>query len=217
MKLQKIKSAFTLIELLVVITIIGILATGAVNVYTSQIQKARDSTRITDVNALRTWLEQLYQDSGTYPNMGAAVTGWGPDFVEVKKYTPKLPKDPKTNQKNTNSNFDYTYTVWSDTSWVSFQIFEVSTTFEQAWNMSAKAAVDGWNDANRLEVWISLDTLKTQANRAWLWASWVDLATPTYIVEQQPGTVPSVAATTAWTVPTWLTTSTVNTVALVIR
>jgi prepilin-type N-terminal cleavage/methylation domain-containing protein len=38
--------AFTLIELLVVITIIGILATGAVAIYTSQIQKARDTTRL---------------------------------------------------------------------------------------------------------------------------------------------------------------------------
>jgi type II secretory pathway pseudopilin PulG len=36
----------------VVITIIGILATGAVTVYTSQIQKARDTTRITDMKAL---------------------------------------------------------------------------------------------------------------------------------------------------------------------
>ncbi|MDR1945201.1 MAG: type II secretion system GspH family protein, partial [Candidatus Peribacteria bacterium] len=39
------KLAFTLIELLVVITIIGILAVGSVTVYTSQIQKARDSSR----------------------------------------------------------------------------------------------------------------------------------------------------------------------------
>ncbi|MGB2110743.1 MAG: type IV pilin protein, partial [Patescibacteria group bacterium] len=40
MKLQSIKKGFTLIELLVVITIIGILATGATTVFTSQIQKA---------------------------------------------------------------------------------------------------------------------------------------------------------------------------------
>jgi prepilin-type N-terminal cleavage/methylation domain-containing protein len=53
MKLQRTKLGFTLIELLVVITIIGILATGAVSVYTSQIQKARDSVRLTDVTALK--------------------------------------------------------------------------------------------------------------------------------------------------------------------
>jgi prepilin-type N-terminal cleavage/methylation domain-containing protein len=53
MRLQYNKKGFTLIELLVVITIIGILATGAVTVYTSQIQKARDTTRITSMNALK--------------------------------------------------------------------------------------------------------------------------------------------------------------------
>jgi prepilin-type N-terminal cleavage/methylation domain-containing protein len=53
MKQQNKILGFTLIELLVVITIIGILATGATSVYTSQIQKARDSTRISDIHILR--------------------------------------------------------------------------------------------------------------------------------------------------------------------
>lgn len=48
-----VQKGFTLIELLVVITIIGILATGAVTVYTSQIQKARDTTRISDIKAIQ--------------------------------------------------------------------------------------------------------------------------------------------------------------------
>jgi general secretion pathway protein G len=63
MRLQYNKKGFTLIELLVVITIIGILATGATTVFTSQIQKARDTTRITDINALASAVEQSYQDS----------------------------------------------------------------------------------------------------------------------------------------------------------
>jgi general secretion pathway protein G len=58
---------FTLIELLVVITIIGILATGATTVYTSQIQKARDTTRINDIKALQAGVEQAYQDQSVYP------------------------------------------------------------------------------------------------------------------------------------------------------
>lgn len=218
MKLQKIRSAFTLIELLVVITIIGILATGAVNVYTSQIQKARDATRITDLNSLRTWLEQSYQDSGTYPNMWASITWIAQAFIDVKQYVPKLPVDPKTWQKSANSNFDYTYAVWSDSSWISFQIYEVSTHFEQSGNISGKAWKDGWNDANRLEVGISIETLKTQVNRTWnLWTSWVTAPTPTYLVETQPATTPSTAATTEWIVPTWATASIVNTVALIIK
>ena len=61
------KKGFTLVELLVVIAIIGILATGAVWVYTSQLEKARDSTRVTDLNNLRSAVEQFYQDKSEYP------------------------------------------------------------------------------------------------------------------------------------------------------
>lgn len=44
---------FTLIELLVVITIIGILATGGVVGFTSQLQKARDTDRISGLKTLQ--------------------------------------------------------------------------------------------------------------------------------------------------------------------
>lgn len=215
MKLQKIRSAFTLIELLVVITIIGILATGAVNVYTSQIQKARDSTRITDLNALRTGLEQSYQDNWTYPNSWAAVWTDAKEFISIKTYVPKLPKDPKTNQKATNTNFDYSYAVAADTNWIAFQIYEVSTSFEQSWNTTEKASKDNWNDDNRLELGISIDTLKTQLNRASLWTSWIGSATPTYICESVTWTPP--AATSSTTCNSTIPSTNVNTSALVIR
>ena len=83
---------FTLIELLVVITIIGILATGGVVTYTSQIQKARDTTRITDVKALQSGIEQYYQDKAEYPDATTA------SFSGVTSYVPKMPKDPKSGQ-----------------------------------------------------------------------------------------------------------------------
>lgn len=67
MTLKNSTRGFTLIELLVVITIIGILATGATSVYTSQIQKARDTTRINDIKALQSGIEQAYQDNSAYP------------------------------------------------------------------------------------------------------------------------------------------------------
>jgi prepilin-type N-terminal cleavage/methylation domain-containing protein len=61
------KKGFTLIELLVVITIIGILATGAVSVFTTQLQGARDSTRIGDMKTMETALHQLFSDNSEYP------------------------------------------------------------------------------------------------------------------------------------------------------
>lgn len=85
---------FTLIELLVVITIIGILATGATATYTSQIQKARDTTRINDVTTLQSGIEQYYQDDSEYPTLDTTAFGSG----GILKYMPRLPKDPKNGQ-----------------------------------------------------------------------------------------------------------------------
>lgn len=151
---QKSKKAFTLIELLVVITIIGILATWATAVYTSQIQKWRDATRLSSLEALRGWLEQYYQDYSQYSNRE-----W---FSWVTDYIPKLPVDPKSDQASTTTSFEYSYNVWNDANWIVNQIYEISAWFENAWNGKAKAGNDWWNDLNRLEVWISTDTIDTR-------------------------------------------------------
>ena len=155
MKLNK-KSGFTLIELLVVITIIGILATGAVNVYTSQIQKARDSTRITDITAIKTWVEQFYQDHDEYPHSSSTSSDGDLSFSWVTIYLPKLPKDPKSWQARSGAAFDYIYTVWKDENSIVGQDYEVSTTFEQSWNIDKKAKWDWWDDDARLEIGIDL-------------------------------------------------------------
>lgn len=189
MKLQKLNRAFTLIELLVVITIIGILATGAVNVYTSQIQKARDATRITDLDALRTWLEQMYQQNGTYPNTWDAGVTLA-SFMGIKTYVPKLPTDPKTWQKSTNANFDYAYAVSWDSNGIRWQLFEVSAHFENDGNTQSKSRTDGWNDGWRLELWMSLNTIGTALDNTTNGASWINLAVIT-------GT--SCSAAVAWT------------------
>ncbi len=172
MKLQKRKLGFTLIELLVVITIIGILATGAVSVYTSQIQKARDSTRLTDVWAVKAWVEQVYQDYSEYPVSNDTSTTWV-KFSMVLTYTPKIPEDPKSGQKRAWSAFDYIYTVWDDSNDIINQDFEVSTSFENQWNIANKAEWDGWDDDVRLELWIDLTWNDTQVT---------DIIDPNYLL-----------------------------------
>lgn len=109
-----IQKGFTLIELLVVITIIGILATGAVSVYTSQIQKARDTTRISDVKALQGGIEQYYQDMAEYPQGG---DNWltNATATDVQDYVRSLAQDPKDDQNCNNSKCGYAYMVGDDT------------------------------------------------------------------------------------------------------
>lgn len=157
MKLQNTKLGFTLIELLVVITIIGILATGAVSVYTSQIQKARDTTRITSLSALQWGIEQFYQDTYEYPVWWEDWSGSG----WVQAYIPKLTQDPKHNQTCIGSRCWYVYAVWTDLNWITNWAYEISTAFENKWNVDNKAidSTDNWNDSNRLELWVPADPI----------------------------------------------------------
>ena len=149
---------FTLIELLVVITIIGILATGGVAVYTSQIQKARDTTRINDIEALKSGVEQFYQDKSDYPDAAADFT------TDVIKYVPKFPKDPKSSQlcnKGAATNAtacEYLYAVSDDVNNIVNGEYKLSIGFENQGNIDSKASKDGGatNEANRYEVGLNL-------------------------------------------------------------
>lgn len=164
MKLQSTKG-FTLIELLVVITIIGILATGATATYTSQIQKARDTTRMNDVKALQWAIEQVYQDRSEFPPSWSyfikdgSTTSAG---VAVGTYLPKIPKDPKNWQTCNNAGVAgpantptcvYTYTVWTDDNWINQWAYVVSTAFESEWKVTTDAKKDWGRVDVRWEAW----------------------------------------------------------------
>ncbi len=165
------KSAFTLIELLVVITIIGILATGATTVYTSQIQKARDSVRISDIKALQSAIEQVYQDSAEYPASNTFAS-WTTLQTWVADYMDKIPSDPKDLQPcNGQTICTYIYGVGPDDNGILGGEYEVSTGFENEANRTTKASVagDNWNDNLRLEVGIDVwDTTNHLTEVTWL-------------------------------------------------
>lgn len=153
---QALKKWFTLIELLVVITIIGILATGAVAVYTSQIQRARDTTRVNDIKALQSGIEQVYQDTSEYPHSDTFTT-------QVRTYVEKFPSDSKYAANCNNAanaatpSCAYAYITWQDNNGIDYGEYEISTAFENSGNVTEKAAKDGgWaaGELNRLEIGI---------------------------------------------------------------
>lgn len=160
MKLQN-KKGFTLIELLVVITIIGILATGATTVYTSQIQKARDTTRINDIKALQTAVEQVYQDTGEYPRPSKFDDR---TVVSAATYLPRLPKDPKNGQTCNNKGKAssalaacvYSYVTGPDANNINYWVYILSTWFESLWKVEADWTRDAWEHNWRWEVWNGL-------------------------------------------------------------
>lgn len=69
MVLRKKQSGFTLVELLIVIVVIGILATLVITTYTGIQEKARNTKRQTDINALQGQLEAYFAQQGKYPTL----------------------------------------------------------------------------------------------------------------------------------------------------
>ncbi|HIA92074.1 TPA: type II secretion system protein [Candidatus Saccharibacteria bacterium] len=61
------QQGFTIIELLIVIVVIGILAGLVLNAFGNIQERARDTERQNDINALHTALELYYADNGYYP------------------------------------------------------------------------------------------------------------------------------------------------------
>jgi prepilin-type N-terminal cleavage/methylation domain-containing protein len=65
--LNKLQRGFTIIELLIVIAIIAILAGLVLNNFQGAQAKARDTQRVTRLNAIHTKLEEYYNEANSYP------------------------------------------------------------------------------------------------------------------------------------------------------
>lgn len=170
MKLQNIKKGFTLVELLVVITIIGILAVGGVQVFTTQLQWARDSTRIKQIWLLEWASIQYFSDYSEYPTP-ASFTG------DIARFVSKELKDPKSGldvcwQNGSTATSDGTceglYHRTDDTYNLPNAAFKIGVRFEKEVNFETQAAntSDGWNDVEIYEkyAWAGSETIDLQAN-----------------------------------------------------
>lgn len=67
--LKNRNKGFTIVELLIVIVVIGILALLVITTYSGIQQKARNSQRQSDLQALQTQLEAFYSQNGYYPSL----------------------------------------------------------------------------------------------------------------------------------------------------
>lgn len=66
---KRANRGFTIVELLIVIVVIGILAALVVTTYNGIQQKARDTERKTDINALHGQIEAYQAQNGKYPTL----------------------------------------------------------------------------------------------------------------------------------------------------
>ena len=112
---MKKNKGFTLVELLVVIAIIGLLSTLAFVSLNSARGKARDAKRVSDIRAIQSALELMYNNQTTpsYP-VGTAITNiqalTGPqsDMDDVTAAIPIAPEPPDGECANSN---DYIYSA----------------------------------------------------------------------------------------------------------
>lgn len=92
--LKNKKDGFTIVELLIVIVVIGILATLVIVTFTGIQQKARNSQRQTDINAVDSHVEAFYAQYGFYPTLADLQDA---TFVStyMKGLDPEAMVDPK--------------------------------------------------------------------------------------------------------------------------
>jgi prepilin-type N-terminal cleavage/methylation domain-containing protein len=82
---NKIQQGFTIIELLIVIAIIAILAGLVLNNFQGAQAKARDTQRITRINAVHSKLEEFYNEANGYPASASSTANFpGIDVNAVK-------------------------------------------------------------------------------------------------------------------------------------
>ena len=119
------KKGFTLIELMVAVSIMAILATLGLMMFTKVQSTARDARRKQDLNSLKSALELYYTRNSIYPP-GAGTTTYhsntgsewttGGFYSEMVASTPNyinvLPNDPLC--KTPASSCDYYYVYYSD-------------------------------------------------------------------------------------------------------
>lgn len=92
--LKNKSKGFTIVELLIVIVVIGILATLVIVTFTGIQQKARNSQRQTDINALDSHIEAYYAQKGNYPTL-AQMNDAGWRGTNMKGLDPAALVDPK--------------------------------------------------------------------------------------------------------------------------
>jgi len=114
--LKNRSKGFTIVELLIVIVVIAILATLVIVTFTGIQQKARDSQRQTDINALDSHVEAFYAQNGAYPTTAQLnSTTWRAKYMKgLDPQTIVSPKGDSVGTNNAPTNDAYWYIPTQD-------------------------------------------------------------------------------------------------------
>ncbi len=118
---KSLARGFTLVELLIVMVILGILTTIVASSFSSSQEKARDTRRKNDLNAVAKAIEVYFNDKGNYPPCNSGYIdgfSWGDEFIDANGtiYMVKLPQE-KTSTRNyyyvTEGGQNQTYAIYA--------------------------------------------------------------------------------------------------------
>lgn len=119
-----------------------------IELYDMQIQKARDTSRINDLKALQSAVEQVYQDTAEYPTESK--------FNElIGTYILRRPEDPLAWYTLNACDFWYKYEVGTDANGIRNANYRISTCFENTDYIKKRAlnSVDKGDNDLRFEIW----------------------------------------------------------------
>lgn len=136
------KKGFTLIELLVVIAVIGILSAVGLIALNGARERARDTRRISDLQAVRTGLALYYDTNNVFPHQDAfeafrtdATTTVLYTALVTEKHISNLPTPPLANE------YFYYRSCTGDTNYTLYAVLEkAKTTSTPYWVISQSKA-----------------------------------------------------------------------------
>jgi general secretion pathway protein G len=114
--LKRKQGGFTIVELLIVIVVIGILATLVIVTFTGIQQRARNTKRQTDINAIASHIEAYFADNAKYPTL-TDLNSSTFRSANLKGLDPEALKDPKGSAQTlvaTPAASSYAYAVTDD-------------------------------------------------------------------------------------------------------
>lgn len=142
--MNKVLRTILIVIWIIIVTIIALAIFAYYFIFPSQMEKARDTTRILNIISIQSAIEQVYQDTLEYP---ADLND-----QNISTYLPLFRIDRNDGIEKNGCVFGYNYEVYPGTNNIPRQKYRLSTCLENLSNIEKRAAADGGIYDDKYEV-----------------------------------------------------------------